>query len=258
MALDALEVDAATGHVVLVSKPPPADVAARILGRIAAGGKPVTVCFLGAAKLPMPETAVQVVTLKAAARTALGLNGETGTEQPIPAVEAPNRRSRIQGLFSGGTLCAEAQVIFNAACETVRSNAPVPGVASLAEAHGDHRLLDLGDDEYTRGKPHPMIDPSVRDDAVAEALGQREVGVILVDVVIGYGAHDDPGGHLGGVIKANSMENGPAVIASVTGTEEDPQIRSVQIAKLEAAGVRVAPSNADAAAWALSAIRVTG
>jgi len=258
MALDALATDAATAHIVLVSKPPPAEVAARVLERIAASAKPATVCFIGAGELPMPANATQVFTLKAAARTASGVHAEAAAEEPMPIINVARGRSRIQGLFSGGTLCAEAQIILRAADEAVSSNAPVPGVALLAEAPGGHPLIDLGNDEYTQGKPHPMIDPSVRDAAMVAALGDTATGVILLDVVIGYGAHDDPAGHLVSVLKAHAVKDGPAIVASVTGTEEDPQIRSVQVAKLQAAGVHVAPTNADAALWALSAIGVKG
>jgi len=254
MALDALDADPMTKQIVLISKPPPADVASLVLDRIAGSDKPVTVCFIGAGELPMPANATQVFTLKAAAQAPLDLNVEAA-EEPDPAITVPDGRSRVQGLFSGGTLCAEAQVIFRAADESVMSNAPVPGVPSVDEANGGHPMLDLGDDEFTQGKPHPMIDPTVRDETIIEALGDSNIGVILVDMVIGYGAHDDPAGHLASVLKAHGGEDGPVVVASVTGTEEDPQIRSAQIVKLEAAGVHVAPTNADAAAWALSAIR---
>jgi len=99
-----------------------------------------------------------------------------------------------------------------------------------------------------------MIDPSVRDGPMIEALGRSDLAVLLVDVVIGYGAHGDPAGHLAGIIVAHARPDGPHVIASVTGTEEDPQRRSAQVGKLEAAGVFVAPTNADAALWALNAI----
>ena len=184
----------------------------------------------------------------------MDLNVEAA-EEPDLAITVPDGRSRVQGLFSGGTLCAEAQVIFRAADESVMSNAPVPGVPFTDEANGGHLMLDLGDDEFTQGKPHPMIDPTVRDESIIETLGDSNVGVILVDIVIGHGAHDDPAGHLASVLKAHGGEGGPVVVASVTGTEEDPQIRSAQIAKLEAAGVHVAPTNADAAAWALAAVR---
>ena len=88
-----------------------------------------------------------------------------------------------------------------------------------------------------------------------EALRDTEVGVILADLVIGFGAHQDPAGHFADVLRTHRAKNGSAVVASVTGTEEDPQVRSAQIAKLEAAGVHVAPTNADASRWALSALR---
>jgi FdrA protein len=255
MALDALVADQATKHIVLISKPPPADVASRVLDRISKSGKPATICFIGAETLSMPDNATQVFTLKAAACSALGLEHEDTTSK---AIKVPEGRSRVMGLFSGGTLCAEAQVIFYSADEAVISNAPVPGVPSLTDSVDYHSMLDLGNDEYTQGKPHPMIDPSVRDEAIIKALEEPSAAVILVDVVIGYGAHDDPAGHLASLLNAHGGEEGPVVVASVTGTQEDPQIRSAQIAKLEAAGVHVAPTNADAAAWALSAIRSNG
>jgi len=77
----------------------------------------------------------------------------------------------------------------------------------------------------------------------------------VLDVVIGYGAHEDPAGNLAGVVQAHARQGGPALVASVTGTEDDPQVRSAQVARLEAAGVHVAPTNADAVAWALGALR---
>ena len=116
-------------------------------------------------------------------------------------------------------------------------------------------FFDLGDDKYTQGNPHPMIDPSVRDDAIIEALKDDSVAVILADVVIGYGAHYDPAGHLAGTITTHQSTCGPLVITSITGTDGDPQVRSVQMSKLEAVGILVAPTNADAASWALSAIQ---
>jgi FdrA protein len=252
MALDALDADPMTKHIVLISKPPPADVAAKVLDRVGLSDKPVTVCFIGADELPMPANATQVFTLKAAAQVPLGINVETA-EVISPLITAPAGRRQVQGLFSGGTLCAEAQVVFRAADEAVMSNAPVPGVPSLTEATAGHLMLDLGDDEYTQGNPHPMIDPTVRDKTLIAAHKDKNVGVILVDVVIGYGAHADPAGHFAEILEVHGHPDGPVIIASVTGTECDPQVRSSQVAKLEAAGVRVAPTNADAAAWALSA-----
>ncbi len=252
MAIDALKDDLMTKHIVVISKPPPADVAAVVLERIAATEKPTTICFIGAEKIAMPANATQVFTLKAAAQVAMGLKPEEAAVPDI-SIDVPDGRALIQGLFSGGTLCAEAQVVLAAAQTPVQSNAPIPSVSRVTKGSDCHTILDLGDDQYTQGKPHPMIDPSVRDDMIVAALGNDKVGVVLLDVVIGYGAHNDPAGHLAEIVLAHRPANGPAVIASITGTEADPQIRSIQMAKLQAAGIHVAPTNADASAWALTA-----
>lgn len=257
MALDALACDPKTGHVVLISKPPSPDVMALVLEKASGIGKPVTVCFIGAGPLSlpsnsMPSNVAQVFSLKDAALRAVG-EGVIDAPSP-PNLRAGAGRGGVRGLFSGGTLCAEAQAIFLAGGVPVASNAPVPGVARARDGAVGHLLLDLGDDAYTKGRPHPMIDPMVRDAPIAAALGDPAVAVILVDVVIGLGAHGDPAGQLALSVKRGNAEDRPIVIASVTGTEADPQTRSAQVAKLEAAGIHVAPTNADAAAWALGAL----
>lgn len=257
MALDALEVDRATQHIVLVSKPPPAGVATRILERVAGIGKPATLCFIGADALAMPANAAQVFTLKDAAFAALGIHqsNDAQTHELAPNIRPPTGRAEIRGLFSGGTLCAEAQAILRAGGQPVISNAPIPGVSLIDGETSGHAMLDLGDDAYTMGRPHPMIDPMVRDAPILEALLDDSVGILLVDVVIGLGAHHDPAGHLATLINEHGGRDRPVVVASVTGTEADPQCRSDQVARLKAAGIHVAPSNADAAAWALSLLR---
>ena len=113
-------------------------------------------------------------------------------------------------------------------------------------------MIDLGADEFTRGRPHPMIEPAVRDQPLADALADPAVGVILLDVVLGHGAHPDPAGHLAGVLAGR--DHGPPIVASVTGTDRDPQPRSAQVRTLTEAGVIVAESNADAARMAIAAI----
>jgi FdrA protein len=254
MALEILDADPTTRKVVVVSKPPPVDVAAKVLDRLAASKKSAIVCFIGAEEMSMPENARQVFSLKAAALAAMGMPIDERIEPTAP-IKAPEARPNIRGLFSGGTLCAEAQVLLRAGGLAVRSNAPIPGLLSAHEAGPHHLMLDLGDDQYTRGRPHPMIDPTVRDDAIAAALVDENVGVILIDVVIGYGAHADPAGHLAQFLPAHRRANGPEIITSVTGTDADPQNRSGQIEKLKAAGIHVAPTNADATYWALSAVQ---
>src|SRR5204862_3775890 len=108
------------------------------------------------------------------------------------------QKGRIAGLFCGGTLCAEAQIVLMDHGLKVSSNVPVPGAK---RAGAPHRLLDLGADEYTRGHPHPMIEPELRNEHIERALRDRTVAVVLLDVVIGYGAHADPAGLIAGVVR---------------------------------------------------------
>jgi FdrA protein len=249
MAIDALDADAATKHVVLVSKPPAAEVARLVLDRIARSARPYTVCFIGSADLALPANARAAATLKAATELAIG-RPLAGRPVSLPQrVRGPY----VRGLFAGGTLCSEAQVVFAAAGMPVSSNVPVPGAAALNGAPAGHALIDLGDDQFTRGRPHPMIEPAVRDAPLASALADANVGVVLLDVVLGYGAHSDPAGHLAQALAGR--DDGVAIVASVTGTDADPQPRREQVEKLEAAGVMVADSNADAAALAVAHAR---
>ena len=214
-AIDALEKDAATRTIVLLSKPPARRVAEQVLARLSSCSKKTVVCFLGLDKPGLART------LHEAAEMAVG--------KRIQHTEKPARRASgaVEALYSGGTLCSEAELVFR------------------RRGLRGHRFVDLGDDRYTRGRPHPMIDPELRNEHLARAAADPAVGVILVDVVLGYGSHADPAGVL---LKESFF--GKAVVASVTGTERDPQVRSRLVAALEAAGVLVAPSNARAAEWA--------
>jgi len=208
-AIDALEQDAMTTTIVLISKPPAPHVAEQVLQRLARCRKKTVVCFLG---LDRPGLAP---TLLAAAEMAAGARIQDEKQQ------AGKSKGKVRALYCGGTLCSEAELIFR------------------RRSRG-HAFIDLGDDRYTRGRPHPMIDPEIRNAHVAAAASDPAVGVILLDVVLGYGAHPDPAGIL---LKVNAK----TVVASVTGTDDDPQVRSHQVAKLREAGVLVAPSNAQAA-----------
>ena len=218
-AMDALEADAATRRIIVISKPPAPAVAEKIVARAKRSRKPVTLCLLGAAKGPggMPSRARWKPLRDSLLRIL------RATRILLQFRKAKNR-NLVRGLFCGGTLCAEAQIVLADHGLVVASNFPVPGARGLIR-HGSgarHRLLDLGADEYTRGRPHPMIEPQLRNEHLARALKDRGVGVILLDVVIGYGAHADPAGLLVEVLKKN--RNSKLVIASVTGTEGDPQV----------------------------------
>ena len=254
MAIDALETDPDTRHIVVISKPPASSVVAKLLARIAKSTKPFTLCLIGGDPIDLPKNATQVTTLKEAAASAVPGNGLSDRDVVASAKPLPAHRPLVKGLFCGGTLAAESQVVFRAAGESVVSNAPLPGVAHLSGDAQGHTMIDLGADEFTRGHPHPMIDPTIRDNVFAKALTEPDTGLILLDVVLGYGSHEDPAGHVARCLEAAATER-PVVVASVTGTDDDPQNRKMQIAKLEAAGVLVAPTNADAAALALACLR---
>jgi FdrA protein len=258
MAIDALDADPETDRVVLISKPPHPDVAKAVLARIGMSPKAYTVCFIGAASVDLPPNARFAATLKEAAEKTLhgGRRIGAGFDAVALAARLTRRRKashRIEGLFAGGTLCAEAQVILTAGGRKVASNAAIPGVPHVdaSEAAGRDLIVDLGADEYTQGRPHPMIDPSVRDEALRAALINPEIAVILLDLVIGYGAHANPAAHLARIV-ADRPDDAPILVASVTGTELDHQVRSAQIRLLEEAGIVVAPSNAQACELALA------
>jgi len=248
MAIDALDADDRTKHVVLISKPPAASVARAVLDRVAKSSKPFTICFLGATDVALPPNARSAATLRAAAEIVIG-EGRNSTKLSVTHLKGGKL---VRGLFAGGTLCSEAQIVFGQAGLSVTSNVPVPGASAMDGARDGHVMIDLGDDEFTRGRPHPMFEPGVRDAPLAEALADPRVGVILLDVVLGYGGHPDPAGHLVAFLAARKRH--PAIIASVTGTDADPQPREIQVQKLADAGVIVTDSNADAAEAAIAAI----
>lgn len=272
MALAALELDDATRHIVVICKPPAPEVANAVLEKIGKSTKTFTVCFIGGQAPALPANAHWVPTLAAAAEhaaTAMSPDDETTNDSHIAfnahltssdtysvqASHASGERHLIRGLYCGGTLCAEAQVLCLDAQLHICSNAAIPNVSSAMNAD-EHSLIDLGADEYTQGKPHPMIDPAVRDALLSDALEDKRTAVVLLDVVIGYGAHDDPAGLLVNSLPENYADQGVVIVASVTGTEDDPQVRSRQLARLTEAGIVVAASNAQAAAIAIKHIQL--
>ena len=250
MAMDALEQDEQTRHVVLVSKPPSELVAARVLHKAGESAKAYTICFLGGDEPAMAKNCGWAGTLSDAAAHALGQSSLNQVEQP--AFNANQRKGKLlHGLFCGGTLCTESLVLSRRAGISVTSNITMDGVGT--DSPDGHRLLDLGADEFTQGKPHPMIEPAIRDDAVKAVMENSQVGVLLVDMVIGFGAHSDPATQFVNSLK-NIRHSDIDIIASVTGTEDDPQQRSRQMSILSQAGIVVASSNAAATQMALSSI----
>jgi hypothetical protein len=173
---------------------------------------------------------------------------------------APSQRY-VRGIFSGGTFCFEAQLIHAAAGLPAFSNSPTTGNRKLEQVAKslENTIIDMGDDEFTQGRPHPMIDPSLRDARVRDEIADPNTAVVLFDVVLGYGSAADPVTHLVSVLgvaqaKARAAGRQVVLVGSVCGTDQDPQNRQAIVAALETAGVLVASSNAEAALWSAAIV----
>ncbi len=224
-ALDALDDDPAVDVISIISKPPAAPVAARVRAAAAECVKPVVITFMG--ENTLEEGAGEVL-------AALGRPAPTYASWDVD--QDDHRPGLVRGLFSGGTLRDEARFVAM----------PMLGEIGRGETDGGHTFIDYGDDEYTQGRAHPMIDQTVRIDRLEEAATDRSIGVILLDVVLGFGANADPATELAPAI-LRAREADAAVVISLCGTANDPQNRNAQALKLQEAGASVWLSNAAAA-----------
>jgi FdrA protein len=219
---------------VVVSKPPAPAVADALLERldgIAAAGKPVVACFLGLEDSDPEEVGVVVRgTLEGGAIAAAALAGhELAVQEVAPSAAVPGR---VLGLYTGGTLASEAKIL-------------------LKRAGVDCEILDLGDDQYTAGRPHPMIDPEARAAKIRSAGADASVGTVLLDVVLGYGANADPATPVAQAVTEAREAAGAdgrrlEFVASVCGTARDPQGLDRQRGILREAGIVLADTNASA------------
>ena len=257
--LNALAEDEQTRVIVLVSKPPDPEVLATINAARQAVKKPVIAMFVGAAERGGPRT------LEAAALMAVAAAGGQQVSAVCASLAAKDQQLRaeaqkaaakrasgqkyLRGLFSGGTFCLETQAILLdlKLSGGIYSNTPMTGVARLKDSLRSerHTVIDLGEDEFTVGRPHPMIDFTLRNRRIQEEAVDPETAVILMDVILGFGSHPDPAGELAPMIEQASRK--VMVVCSVTGTDQDPQVRGAVKARLEEAGAVVMPSNAAAA-----------
>ena len=250
-AIDLLASDAGTDHLILVSKPPGPRTARLVFERLAAAGKPCTAVVFGAGGIDaLPGGPVRAPTLKDAVERATGCSiapdYDAGAVARREAQRLSPGRTALCGLFCGGTLATEALAVLAAAGLHVDANT---GASAVPGSNAPHAVIDFGADEYTVGRPHPMIDPALRTAKLREALADPEVAVVLLDVVLGLGAHPDPARPIRDAVR-DAGGGGPVVVASVCGTDADPQVRETQAAMLGGVGVVVTPSNADAASVA--------
>jgi FdrA protein len=246
-ALAALDADPSVEVIALVSKPPDPAVAEAVGAAAAACTTPVVLAFVGPGHANLTDVAAEIA---------------GGVRRPFPdpvvaepsgeSPPGPRRTGPLLGLFSGGTNCVEAVAVAEGVVGAVRSNVhpdPARRVGAEERPPGEHVLIDLGDDELTAGRPHPMIDPSAVADrlaAAAEPVGGSGPGVVLLDLVLGHGAHADPAAVLVPAIAA-AHRAGVATVVALVGTAGDPQDVDRQQAALRSAGAVVARSVALAA-----------
>jgi succinyl-CoA synthetase alpha subunit len=274
-AIGLLAEDGETEVIALISKPPAKEVAEAVLEEARKTKKPVVVCFLGAPASSCNQgNLVQAHSLEEAAHKAVALAqgkapvyvSPTGDDLQIQK-QSSSLRARLRpgqkylrGLYSGGTFCYEALLHLQKLLPALAGNTPTGSVQQLADIHKSvgHTVIDLGDDDFTRGKPHPMIDPAQRNRRLLQEADDPETAVLLLDVVLGYGAHPDPAGELAQAV-AEAKKRGAAhkngskdivYIGFICGTEGDPQNFREQRAKLAAAGLHLCASNIQAVALA--------
>lgn len=254
-AMDALENDPETKVLVLVAKPPQPETMKKIYSRIRKAKKPVVTLLLGEGGTPS--------TLEQAAHLAVAQVNGTDPVQAMARLEKRDqiladearqivaRRKKpqgryLRGLFSGGTFCAEAQIVLDGIVRHVYSNAPLGDSRKLKNAWKPEKnaLIDLGEDEFTVGRPHPMIDYTLRNKMILDEAANPETSVILLDVVLGHGSNLDPAAELVPVVKKAAKS--VFVVAGVVGTVGDPQNRAKVVEALRDAGAHVQLTNAAA------------
>jgi FdrA protein len=252
-AVRALDADPGTDAILLVSKPPDPAVAAWVLAQCrktplvaACVGMTAPDGRLGDALLAgtLEEGAVRLAGLLGVPVQDLAAGLAGAAEKAIRGLA--DTRTAVRGFFTGGTLCYEAQVVLRELLGAVYSNIPLEAGHGLPAPAGTHVCLDLGEEEFTRGRPHPMIDPAARREIMQDQAFGPDVAVVLLDVVLGYGSHPDPAGEIAGTC-GDIVAGGAAVVAYVLGTRADPQGYDAQRAKLEEAGVIVTETAARAA-----------
>ncbi|MEO6791441.1 MAG: acyl-CoA synthetase FdrA [Ornithinibacter sp.] len=268
-----LDEDPDTEVIVLLSKPPAASVAARVLASAAELSTPVVVCFIGSstpqgAPAGLTYTATTRDAAVAAVRLATGddtIAIATSSDVDTAAIRGGwlEGQNVLRGLFCGGTVCDEVFHVVKAEYpDRTRSNVAKDPAFQPGEttATHDHLLVDLGADEFTRGRPHPMIDPSIRNAEIVKAAADSATAVIVLDVELGYGSHPDPAGAVAPAIaearKIAADAGRPLeVVAYVLGTDRDVQNKTAQVATLTDLGVRVVDTAIDLATLSLQMIR---
>jgi len=251
-ALDVLDADDTTEVIVLVAKSIGEKTRAALGQRLHSMSKRAIECYLGPAGPTLEDAAVEAVRASGRRPQDFGIPSSSEVDHRTPH---PSRRF-IRGVFAGGTFCSEAQAVMLDAGIEARSNAPLLPHLELSDAGKSegHSLVDMGSEEYTLGRPHPMIDARARCERLVQEGRDPETRVILIDVVLGYGAAADPAGDLTAALRQVERESDGeiAIVASVCGTELDPQGLERQTKTLQDAGASVFDTSSRAARAALA------
>lgn len=258
-AIDVLAGDDETEVVVFISKPPAEEVKNKVIEKLSQMGKPVVAIFLGEKPLAAKDNMQYAWTLEEAAVLAVK-TAETCGSANIEHIDliAKNAKQRgIKGLYSGGTLASEAGMLI---CEALNIPVSKDHPSGVILEHGAHMVIDLGDDAYTKGRPHPMIDPTARVEVLKKTIEDETAAIVLMDFVIGYGGHENVSSVFAEEIikiKEDLAKSGRNIVfvGSVTGSEEDPINYSTQVKTLEDAGVYMLDSNAKAVYFALKVLK---
>ncbi len=279
MGIEALKNDPETKVIVVISKPPAEDVAGKVIEALKETGKPCVIHFVGLGAGKQEGNLYYAENLEEAAGMAVALSkGEkyekrtfTIPEEEVEAIVeretqnmAPGQKY-LRGLYTGGTLADEAMILFEREIGNIYSNNQTKPELVLKDPHTSqgHTIVDLGDDVFTVGRPHPMIDPSTREERIIKEMEDPEVAVMLLDIVLGYSSHEDPAGAIldslkKAKVKAKERGGYLSIVTSITGTKGDFQNMDEQKKKLESIGCVVMPSNYQASMLALKIIRKVG
>lgn len=259
--IDAMEQDETVKVMVVISKPPAQEVRERITRRLRAVKKPVVTVFIGEKPTFHEEGFYHAYTLDEAARLAVKLVRGSVEPERTDYVKpedcfSPEEHKSIKAYYSGGTLAGEAAMLIKDALDI---RIPPEDVAGYMLKLDGHIVVDLGDDAYTQGKPHPMIDPAKRIECMQEALRDQDTGVVLFDVMLGYGSHEDMAGALLPAIlelkeQARREKRKLFFVSTVCGTRKDYQGYDAAVKKLAQAGVIVCETNKTAVRTALRLI----
>ena len=259
--IDAMEKDETVKVLIVISKPPAQAVREKISARLSGFSKPVITLFLGEKPEYHEENFYHTYTLDEAARLAVSLvRGKEVPEATVDVDESEFYKAEdnktIKAYYSGGTLANEAAMLIKDALNVTDPPEDIEGY--MLQLDGNI-VVDLGDDAYTQGKPHPMIDPAKRIECMQEAVDDESTGVILLDIMLGYGSHPDMAGALLPTIKelqakADAANRKVFFVATVCGTRRDYQGYDEAVNKLKEAGVIVCENNKLACQTAIRAI----